>query len=167
MTANIPRQPLDREALFVALAARLAAITSPNIVTVSRVLIDFENAAPVQQPAIYIVKGHETNLEKNPSRPPRWKIEAELVVFCRNDADPNAPPSTQLNALLTGIEGSLIRSPTEGFVIGQPYAQTNEWWTSLDGLCSHCMISGDIIVGEGASGGQAVALVPIEILVSP
>lgn len=160
-----PITPLNREALFVALFTRLQTITSPSVALFSRKLIDFDQTTPANQPAIYLVKGDEENPKPNRNLPPTWMLKAEIVVFCRNDADPNAPPSVQLNQLLTAIEGVLQRQPNEGAV--GPYASTNEWWTTLGGLCSHCWIAGPIIVGEGAASDQAVAVVPVEILVSP
>lgn len=160
-------QPLDREALFVALFTRLQTITSPTVRLFSRALVDFDAACAADQPALYLVKGPEQIVQPNRSMPPAWKLHAEIQLFCRNDADPNAAPSTQLNELLTAVEGALQRQPSEGFVNGQPYAQSNEWWTTLNGICSHVWITDGVIVGEGGAAGQAVAIVPIEILVSP
>lgn len=162
-----PVAPLDREAIFAAIFARLQGITSPAIKTCSRKLIDFDAITPPQQPALFLVKGDEENPKPNRSLPPTWILKADIVVFCRNDADPSAAPSTLLNQLLTAIEGAFLRQPMEGFAPGQPYAQSNEWWTSLDGLCSHCWIAGPIIVAEGGAVDQAVAVVPIEVEVSP
>ncbi len=163
---NAPEmQPLNREAIFAALFTRLQTI--PGVKTFSRVLLSFEDACAADQPAIFLTKGDEENREPNRSLPAKWKLSADITLFCRNDADPHAGPSIQLNTLLSAIEGVLIRQPFEGFKPGQPFAQTNDWWTSLDGLCSHCWISDRIIIGEGANGLQAVAVVPIEIYTTP
>lgn len=159
--------PLDREALFVALFDRLKTITDPAVRLFSRKLLDFDAACAAEQPAIYLVKGPEEISKPERSQPPAWKLLGEIHVYCRNDGDPNAAPSTQLNQLLTAIEGALQRQPDEGFKPGQPYAQSNDWWTTLDGLCSHCWISGPVLVGEGGIADQAVAVVPIEILATP
>lgn len=157
--------PLDREALFAALFTRLS--TAAGFTLFSRKMVDFDACVQGEQPALYLVKGDEQIVDPNPKLPTKWKLAAEVYIFCLNLADPNAGPSIQLNELITAVEGVLIRQPSEGFVPGQPFAQTNDWWTSLNGLCSHCWISGPIIVGEGAAGDQAVAVIPLEILVTP
>ena len=58
-----------------------------------------------------------------------------------------------LNPLLDAVEAALAPDP-----VG--HVQT------LGGLVSHCWIAGRIQTDEGVPGGQAVAIVPVEILVS-
>jgi hypothetical protein len=62
-----------------------------------------------------------------------------------------------LNPLLDAIAAAL--APTGADLVAG--AQT------LGGLVKHCWISGAIETDEGALGGQAVAIVPVEILVTP
>jgi len=155
----------QREAIFAALFARLQARVT-GVKVFSRKLTSFDDVAAADQPAVFLVKGNEDPTPKQGFLP-LWKLHADIVVFCRNDASPDAPPSVQLNDLLTDIEAALERQPSEGPIADAPFPNTpggSSFGTSLGGLCSHCWIAGTVEVGEGAIGDQAIAIIPIEIL---
>jgi hypothetical protein len=155
-----------REAIFAALFERLQTGVA-DIQTFSRLLLGFDEAAAADQPALYLVKGSEESITTK-GMPLGWRLRADIVVFCRNDADPTAAPSIQLNAILTDIETALERKPGE-VATSSLFPNTpgsSNFGTTLGGLCSHCWIAGGIEVGEGTIGSQAIAIVPVEILTS-
>lgn len=148
---------LDREALYTALFARLQAL--PGFVTVSRRWRPWSEVSKEEQPALFLAQGNETPTQQK-GLPPAWRLDPTLYIYARNDADPEAIPGTTLNALLRTVEGALERQPVET----DPFGGPEEWATTLGGLCSYCRISGTVETDEGLLGGQAVALVPLEIL---
>ena len=78
--------------------------------------------------------------------------EVDFYVYGQAPDELTAP-ATVLNPLLDAIEAALA-----------PPASSNV--QTLGGLVCHAWIAGKIETDEGALGGQAVAIVPIEILVS-
>lgn len=154
----------QRETIFAALFARLQANVT-GIVTFSRKTTGFDDVPASMQPALFLVKGSETPVQQQ-GFPLLWKLDATVIVFCRNDADPDAAPSIQLNEILTAIETALERQPAEGPNPAGRFPNSpggSIFGTTLGGLCSHCWISSAIEVGEGAIGEQAIAIIPIEI----
>jgi len=62
-------------------------------------------------------------------------------------------PSVQINQILDELEAALAPPP------GPSFKQT------LGGLVEHCWINGEIQTDEGTLGNQAVAIIPIRMLV--
>lgn len=160
---------VDREAIFDALFTRISTI--PGIRTASRKFLPLDQVEPSAQPALFLAKGGETPKQRR-GLPTVWTLEATIYLYCRNDADPKAGPSVQLNRLLREIEGALEMSPEEFAALERNPAipddqfreiQANPQGTTLGGLCSHCWIAGTIETDEGTLGDQAVAAIPIEI----
>ncbi len=162
---------LNRERIFTALFARLASVTDWKFS--SRINMGQAEAFAVQQPALFLLKGNEAQVqeERNVGLPMLWKLTALVTILCRNE-DPNAAPSIQLNQLIQAVEAALELQPGEKRVAGAvgPAVRPGQQYTTLGGLVSLCTISGDIIVFEGMADGtvssQAGAHIPIELLAS-
>lgn len=153
---------IDFEALHEALYQRMATI--PELVTVSRVLRMWGDVKAAEQPALFVTSGNITP-EQQRGLPPKWIVTATLYLYCRNDADPAVPPSTQLNKLISAIQDRMERQPQEGVAL--PYADIqNQFCTTFGGLCSHAWIAGTIETDEGTLGKQAVAIIPIEMVIT-
>ena len=154
---------LDREAIFVALFARIQALTAWGFS--SRTFQTWDDTPPSASPACFLAKDTE-----DPTTivglPQSWRIRARVVVYALNEsAASGIAPSTQLNQLLTALEGALERKPIEGPAIGAPFPQNpGGAGTTLGGLCYSCQIVGTVETFEGLVGGNAVMVVPIEIL---
>lgn len=148
---------LDREAIYSALAARLQGV--PGIVTFSRVWQHWDDVPPLKQPALFMPQGNETPTNAK-GQPPAWRLTPALYIYARRDTNPDASRATNLNALLQAVEAALERQPDEVAPFGGP----EEWFTTLGGLVSYCRIGGTIETDEGIMGGQAVAVVPLDIL---
>ncbi len=138
---------MTREAIYQALFAELAAI--PGLSLASRKLKHWNDVPQPNQPALFLVqKGEET--QRASSLPPRRTLMAEVYLYARSE-DPAVPPASLLNPLLDAVEAALL-----------PDASGNQ---TLGGLVQHAWIEGKTETDEGVLGEQAVAIVPVTILV--
>jgi hypothetical protein len=138
-----------REPIYAALFALAAGAAS--FVTVSRRLRHWSDVGAAEQPALFMIQKSETAEERRPL-PVKWRASVDLYIYAQAP-DELTPPATVLNPLLDAVETALMPDPVS-------HVQ------SLGGLVSHCWIAGRIQTDEGVLGGQAVAIVPVEILVS-
>ncbi len=141
---------ISREAIYSALWSQVSGLA--GIVTASRRLKHWDDVPPEQQPALF-----QTQKDQDPEQkyglPTKWKLYADLYLYVNSGQDPLAVPAIALNNLVDTIEAALAPSPMSG-------VQT------LGGLVSHCWINGKIETDEGVLGAQAVAIIPVEILVA-
>ena len=142
---------MNREQIYGALFAKLSA--AANFATASRRLRHWGDVGPAEQPALFQAQKSET-AKRMRGLPPRWTLEVELYVYAQAPDELTAPASV-LNPLLDAIEAALAPA-------GVDLAANVQ---TLGGLVSHCWISGKVQTDEGVLGGQAVAIVPIEIVV--
>ena len=133
---------------MAALFAKLSSIS--GVVTASRVLQHLSQVPAQNQPALFLCP-QKQSAKRVRGLPAVWTIDVAVYLYVTR-SDDSVVPDTQMNALLDAIELALM--PSGGEV------------QSLGGLCDHAWIEGDIQTDEGALGAQAVALVPIRILVS-
>lgn len=141
---------MNRESVYAALFARASG--AGEFRTISRRLRHWGDVAPIDQPALFQAQRRETP-EQQRGLPAKWRLVADLYIYANSGADPGITPTTELNVLLDAVENAFAPDPVTG-------VQT------LGGLASHCWISGPIETDEGTLGEQAVAIVPIEILVA-
>ncbi|MDB5361149.1 MAG: hypothetical protein JWO51_2446 [Rhodospirillales bacterium] len=138
-----------RETIQAALFQRLAAI--PGFATSSRRLKHWTDVAPAEQPALFQVQKGESRTART-GQPPARRLSVELFIYVTTSADPAAAPAQIMNPLLDAIEAALAPDP-------------GRLTQSLGGLVEHAWIAGRIVSDEGLLGDQAVAIVPIEILI--
>jgi hypothetical protein len=136
------------EPIYAALFARLEAIA--GLKTSSRRLRHWNDVPKEQQPALFMIQTGEAP-EQVKGLPPKWRLGLEVYLYVTVSED--IAPATILNPLLGAVREALGPEPVSN-------AQT------LNGLASHAWIAGQIEVYDGVLGSQAVALVPIEILVA-
>ena len=139
---------MTREAIYSALFARMSA--AAGFATASRRLRHWSDVGTVEQPALFQVQKSET-ARREAGLPPKWTLAVDLFLYAHAPDDLTAA-ATVMNPLLDAIEAALAPDPV-----------TNV--QSLGGLAAHCWIAGKVETDEGVLGGQAVAIVPIEILV--
>lgn len=154
----------QREPIFQALFALLQGIGDFKLA--SRVFLSWDDVAASQLPALFLVKGNESQTITQ-GLPPMWRLRAWAIFYCSNDEGRLTPPSAQINELLTSLELALQRKPTEPPPAIAPTFLANpagSWGTSLGGLCYGCQIAGEVLIYEGNIAGTAEANVPIEIL---
>lgn len=138
---------MTREPIYSALFALLSGAAS--FATSSRRLRHWSDVGPAEQPALFVVQKSET-AERKAGLPVKWRASVDVYVYAHAPDDETAA-ATVLNPLLDAIE--LALAP-------QGAVQT------LGGLAAHAWIAGKIETDEGVLGGQAVAIVPVEILVA-
>lgn len=139
-----------REPIYAALFARLAAL--PGLASASRRLSHWSDVPAAAQPALFQVQKGETVTQRR-GLPPRRQLAVELFLYARSGADPTVAPSQILNPLIDAIEAALAPDdPTDA-------VQT------LGGLVAHAWIEGRIETDEGVLGDQAVAIVPVNLLI--
>jgi hypothetical protein len=141
---------MTRETIYAALFAKVSAIS--GLVTASRRLRHWSDVKSSEQPALFQIQKTEDPTQKR-GLPTVWNLDADLYLYVHSGKDHSAIPSTQLNRFLDAIEAAL--APTDPVTNAQ----------TLGGLVSHCWISGRIETDEGVLGDQAVAIIPVAILV--
>ena len=137
---------MTREPVYAALFALLSGAAS--FATASRRLRHWSDVGPAEQPALFVVQKSET-AERKASLPAKWRASVDVYMYAHAPDDETAP-ATVLNPLLDAIEAALA-----------PVGAVQ----TLGGLAAHAWIAGKIETDEGVLGGQAVAIVPVEILV--
>lgn len=138
---------MSREAIYAALFAKVS--DSATFKTKSRRFRPFSDVAPADQPAIFQVQGTQS-AEQRRQQGPIWTLRADLFIYYW-EPDPNVVPSTGLNTYVDAVEAALA-----------PDAVSNV--QTLGGLVSHCWIEGDVAIFEGTIAEQAVAIIPVNIL---
>ena len=144
---------MNREAIYEALFALVAGAAS--FATTSRRLRHWTDVPAAEQPALFLVQKSELAKTKR-GQPSEWTLSVDLYVYCQAPDELTAP-STVLNPLLDAIVAALAPQ-------GLDLAANVQ---TLGGLVSHCWIAGKIETDEGALGGQAVAIIPIELTWPP
>ena len=139
---------MNREAIYSALFAKMSA--AAGFATASRRLRHWSDVGAVEQPALFQVQRSET-ARRDAGLPSKWTLAVDLFLYA-HAADDATAAATVMNPLLDAIEAALAPDPV-----------TNV--QGLGGLAAHCWIAGKVETDEGVLGGQAVAIVPIEILV--
>lgn len=140
---------MSREAIYSALFARLSAIK--GIKTASRRVKVFSDVPGQMQPALFQEQKGETVEQPGRGLPRKLKMLVWVWLYAKVD-DHAAAPATTLNALVDAVELALA-----------PDAQTGT--CTLGGTVSHCWIAGKIETDDGAQDSQAIARIPVEILV--
>lgn len=138
---------INREPIYAALFSLLGG--SAGYVTKSRRLLHWTDVPPEQQPALFLAQRNELAATER-GKPTRWTLNVDVYVYARTDG--SNPPGPIINPLLDAIDAAL--------------APNVDGVQTLGGLVHWCRIDGAIETDEGTLGDQAVAIIPISILVS-
>lgn len=144
---------VTRETVYAALFALVSG--SASFATSSRRLEHWSDVGPEEHPAIFQRELDEERISQR-GVPPKVKLNVELYVYAHTLAQqlaPNVVPSQVLNPLLDAIDAALVPDDAANSVL------------TLGGLVSHCWIDGKTEIFEGVIGDQAVAIIPVAILV--
>jgi glycogen debranching enzyme len=152
---------LDREALMVALEARIRAGVPAFQGRVSRRFRTWGEVEASGQPACFVVLSDQIPGYSTVDAPPVWTVNVLIYVYARQDADPSSPQGTAITSLIDGVEAALEHQPADGGAgLGYPGIGSQ---TTLGGLCRWARVSGSIETDEGSLGDQVVAVIPVEI----
>lgn len=139
---------MNREEIYSALFRKIEAIE--NLVTVSRVLKHWDNVLPSGQPALFMTQAGEVPVSR-PGLPTTWNLAVALHLYCNVGNDSEAIPAAAINRYLDAIQKALEPEKING-------CQT------LGGLVRDVKFGEKIETYEGMLGPQAVAIIPINII---
>lgn len=138
----------NRETAYVALFNKLTGIASLKSCT--RRLKHWQDVPAEDQPALYMEHtGESTSIVRG--QPARIVLEVNLWVYVRSEGNPVGPV---INPVLDAIEAALLPQ-NEG-----------DHTLTLGGLVHHCWIEGSTQIFEGDLGEEAVAIIPVKLLVT-
>ncbi len=140
---------MTREPIIAALFAKLSAV--PGLALSSRILRHYTELRPADQPALFLAPQSQLATRKR-GFPTVWTISANVYLYVKRSGNDIVPDSL-MNPLLDAIEAAL--DPAGGVEV-----------QTLGGLCDHAWIEGAIETDEGVLGDQAIAIIPIRILVT-
>jgi hypothetical protein len=142
---------INREAIYAALWA--LAAEAGNFATASRRLRHWSDVGPAEQPALFMSEKGGIAKVHALGAPVVWTLHADLYLYAHS-ADPYLAPAAILNPLVDAVEAALAPSPVTGIqTLGLPQ------------MVQHAYIAGKIDTDEGVLGDQAIAIIPVEILV--
>ena len=145
---------IDREAIYTALLAKLAACG--QFVTVGRTPVPPSELSAEMQPALFLEEVRETANPRPRGMPIKWTLEVDLGIYYYCETQPqmpgqeNATPATALNNLIAAVESAL--APDVNGV------------QTLSGLVDHCWIEGEVVKSPAYLQAQGAAVVPVRIL---
>ena len=157
--------PVDREAAYAALAARLTKYLGPFLAdpqTVLRVPRASTSVDAGEQPMAFVVATHHVPVIADPL-PARWTLHATLVLLAKCPED-QSTAETVLNAMIMAAEGALQRQSDEDTFSPGQALQT---WTTLSGTVLYAQPAGPVEIELGAQSGQGVAYFPIQMVMVP
>lgn len=143
---------INREAIFGALYTLLQTV--PEIKTFGRRYKLAMEVPMESQPALYLVTHRNVYKQMSP-KPEIVQLQATIIVYTCDGRDPNVVPVIALNNILDSIDAALQPTSVD-FGVNQ---------NTLGGLVAHCRIEGEVMVDPGDLDGQAVAQIPIRIVV--
>lgn len=138
-----------REQAYDALYAKLQAV--PGVATCTRRLRHWNDVPPEQQPAVYLQVGSESRSNAGRRLPPRVELTANVYLYVQTE---EGEAGRVLNPMLDALDSAIAVPPG------------NDTQT-LGGVVHHCWIDGTTQIFEGDLGSQAVAIVPINMLITP
>lgn len=143
----------DRDTILNALFQRLKTKLGGAVLTIGRRHMMPPTLTTAMQPALFVVQGPELHEPRPRGTGGKVTLHAFLVAYCYDNAA-NVDGSTQLNILIGKIEDALAPDLPN---IGEPQ--------NLGGLVYQCWIEGQADIDPGVFGQQAVAIIPVRILV--
>jgi hypothetical protein len=146
---------VNREPIYVALFDLLSEALGDTLTTIGRRHIP--SPPPEMQPALFICGVRES--EDPHPRLAGGKLTLDVIMFLYVwGSGINEVPGQETVLTSTTINQILLAI---GTAIGVPVGQSQ----TLGGLVQHCWIQGNTDIDPGIFGQQAVAVIPVKILV--
>lgn len=147
-----------RDAIYEALRKRVHDALVPRYAkSVQRGLRGFPPTQPYQ-PAVAITAGDELSSGKS-GQPAKWTLYGSITVAVWDTSDQG---EQKLLAILDEVDEALNKKGDE--II--PGHESGFYQTTLGGLVQRCGVTGQVEMYAGSSGEQAIAIIPVEILVT-
>ena len=142
----------NRETFYSALFTRLQALAGINgIVTVDRRLKHWNDVPPESQGYIGMAQVNESG-DYAAGRTEQWHLRCVLYLYI-HEADDTLSPAPKLNTAMDAVNS--IFTPDNH----------NVNTCTFGGLVHYARIEGTVETDEGTLGSQAVARIPVEMLV--
>ena len=139
---------LDFEAVWAASFALFASVT--GLKTSSRRLVTWDKVSPEDQPALFQREQRFQAVKAHVGVNAKWNLFGEIVVYANAGSDPSIVPSQALNALIKQVKDIFEPTPNARQTLGIPNVY-------------EAVILGDILIDEGLTDGQSIALIPFRI----
>lgn len=150
--ANVGGDDTDREPIYEALFALVAA--SAPFVTKSRRWRPWDQVSDAQ-PAIFMTQNAE-DWRRVRGLPPVVALEVDIILYSNVGSDPTILVSPPINALIRAVATALKPTTSGDAALN---VQT------LGGLVFRAWIEGRVEIREGMIAGQAIAMIPVKILI--
>jgi hypothetical protein len=138
-----------REAAYLALFAKVQTV--PGLKTCTRDLQHWSDCPSESQPALYLQVAGESRSNAGRYLPPRIELQAKLWVYVDTGEGAAGPV---INPILDAIDAAITT----------PLGCDTQ---TLGDVVQHCWIDGQTEIFEGGLGSQAVAIVPVNLLITP
>lgn len=145
---------VDRDSIYEALFQLLKSKLGSSVTTIGRRHMMPPDLTSADQPAVFVVQGPEEKDPKPRGTPGKVTLHGFIIAYCYGPA--NTDGTTPLNILMKAIEDALVPDPAHP---GIGPVQT------LGGKVDRCWIEGLTDVDPGIYGQQAVAIMPVHMLV--
>lgn len=132
-----------------------AGTWSKGWTTASQTLRLWKDVAASEHPAFFLAYRGDTAVPLGSGPVTKWQLHADAWIYVMHD-DAGSPAMTQLAARIDAVESALA-----------PAATQSQGRQTLGGLVYAAKIVGEIETDEGSLGDQAIAVVPITLVVSP
>jgi hypothetical protein len=142
---------MNREPIYAALFSLLQSAYAWN--TASRVLSHWSDVDRVQQPAMFMTQVGEQAIVST-REPTKWLLNVRVFIYAHSQTFDGDIPGQILNTLLDAITTKM--KPAVAAIDTQ----------TLGGLVHYARIEGNIETDEGYLGEQALAIIPITMLVA-
>ena len=148
---------MNRETIYAGIFKFWSDLTvggAPLFKTATRKLTTWEGVEPESQPALLQLQRQES-VTRPRGLPPKWTLSIDLYLYVHTGAqnDPSIVPSQLLNPLIDAIEAAMVIDDLSNNAC------------TLGGLVSHAFFDGAVEIFEGNLGDQAVAILPISVVV--
>jgi hypothetical protein len=140
--------PLNFENIWAAAFALFSSI--PGLNTTSRRLVTWDKVSPEDQPALFQRELRFTAVQNHLGVTAKWNLFGEIVVYVNAGSDPDIVPSQALNAVILAVNNIFEPPPNARQTLGIPNV-------------TEAVILGDILIDEGVTDGQSIALIPFRI----
>jgi hypothetical protein len=148
---------VDREAIWAAYFAHMKAALADQFKTIGRRHVQPPALLQNQQPALFVCQITESKESKPRGSTGKLTLHGFNFIYVYQSATNEVPgkeskvAATDLNALMKAVDDAMMADGDGVFTIG--------------GLVSHCWIEGTSLADQGVWGQQAMAMMPVHILV--
>jgi hypothetical protein len=142
----------SREDVMAALTSLIAAAYPWKLGPARRLRL-WSDVPSVNRPACFLFEGGEERHSWSASAIPKRVLEIRLFIYL-NAKDQNVNGASLINDVLDALERAFTLSSSD-LCTGR---------NTLDGLVHHCRIDGKILKDPGDLDGDALVIVPIEVV---